>query len=708
MFEFIVESGKPKLYCKSKLILSILSARLQTDDGWLQDCTSFSVSDQNERQINLVGSEGMPSLRIEAMYGEKTVSLRVRASLEQKKPQFCNVQSFFTKEQAICLEFSAEDGKRKYMALCQHKPWWIHPVFFTGIDYMPQRTQMLMWKQDKFFFILMAVCGKQYRTDLGAGKNGIMAVLSSNCSFLRNCNEISLVLSCGADPYRACEDAVRAALALSDSPNCHRTEKQFPRILEYFGWCSWDAFYHEVDEEGIIKKLEELNRKKVPLGWVLIDDGWSEADYKSQRLTGMDATKEKFPHGLKGTIDIIKKNYGIPYVGVWQAIMGYWNGLELGSKAEQMTKNYTEVLSDGSCVPLTTFTKSFGFWSTWHGYLKKCGVDFIKVDSQSAISIFQRGRRTYGKASAEMHKGLEASAALYFDRQMINCMGMAPQDMWNRVMSSVSRSSDDFVPTVEHGFREHAVQNAYNSLLQGQLYWGDWDMFWSDHDESWQNSVLRAVSGGPVYVSDPVGKTDMRYVTPLILRDGKVLRCDSVGMPTEDCLLEDPLKGGNPLKVFNRYLNCYIVAAFNIGTNEQKAEGTISFTDIPAMPKKPYYIYEWKRRRISHLALGEKFSFTLEPDDAKLFLLVPCQKRITVIGLVDKYIAPATIEEIRWQRNDCIIRLKQGGTFCFTVTAEYMPRNIFVNSKQAKVVLSDGAFYVECSEDERPIVKITL
>ena len=56
-----------------------------------------------------------------------------------------------------------------------------------------------------------------------------------------------------------------------------------------------------------------------------------------------------------------------------------------------------------------------------------------------------------------------------------------PVRIWNRPSSAVT-SADDFVPQVPHGFKEHAVQNSYNSLLQGQFYWGDWDMFFSSHE----------------------------------------------------------------------------------------------------------------------------------------------------------------------------------------------------------------------------------
>ncbi|GIQ70525.1 hypothetical protein XYCOK13_33490 [Xylanibacillus composti] len=77
------------------------------------------------------------------------------------------------------------------------------------------------------------------------------------------------------------------------------------------------------------------------------------------------------------------------------------------------------------------------------------------------------------------------------------------------------------MPAAAESFREHALQNAYNSYFHGSFYWGDWDMYWTDHHDDKQNMVLRAVSGGPVYFSDKTGRTKAEHVWPLIYRDGQ-------------------------------------------------------------------------------------------------------------------------------------------------------------------------------------------
>src|SRR5690606_18830163 len=100
-------------------------------------------------------------------------------------------------------------------------------------------------------------------------------------------------------------------------------------------------------------------------------------------------------------------------------------------------------------VPKPDAAAAFGFWNDWHGYLKKQGVDFVKVDSQSAVANFLSGHAPIGAAAEAAHTALEASVGLHFDGCVINCMGMAGENIWHRPASAVSRNSDDFVPAVD-------------------------------------------------------------------------------------------------------------------------------------------------------------------------------------------------------------------------------------------------------------------
>lgn len=582
------------------------------------------------------------------------------AVMERKKPYF-GAQPFLDPKKGISYRIRGL-GTGKMTAIYQHKDWWLRPAFVQECKALPARTQLILLERDGVYTAILAVCEAECRSDMEGWEDGLLVTMASNQQGRESLAGLSLAMAWGSNPYWCCERAAEYALKLLGHPEMLRENRKFPEVLESFGWCSWDAFYHQVKEAGVLEKVRELREKKVPVKWVLIDDGWMDADYEKQVLLGLDADREKFPEGLGACVQKLKREYGIANVGVWHAVMGYWNGLQAGSEADRAMARGSLTLPDGRIISAAEAGAAFCFYDTWHGYLKqKCGIDFVKVDGQSAISLFYSGRESYGKASGEIQKGLGASAALHFENQIINCMGMAPEDLWHRPSSAVSRSSDDFMPEVKHGFREHAVQNSFNTLLQGQFFWGDWDMFWSSHEENRQNSLLRAVSGGPVYVSDAVGKTDPRFILPLVLADGRLIRCDSVGMPVLDCLFEDPVRSKKAFQIWNRKGSSYVVAALNIQEENVPCEGEIRLAQIPDIPEGSYIVYAWKEKKAWELGADGAIPFSLEANDGELFLLVPRESGATLLGLTDKYIGTACVEEIRREPGKVTALLKQGG-----------------------------------------------
>jgi hypothetical protein len=98
----------------------------------------------------------------------------------------------------------------------------------------------------------------------------------------------------------------------------------------------------------------------------------------------------------------------------------------------------------------------------------------------------------------------------------------------------------------------HMVHCAYNSLWMGNFIHPDWDMFQSTHPCAEFHAASRAISGGPIYVSDAVGKHNFELLKSLVLPDGSVLRCQYYALPARDCLFEDPLHDGKTLlKIWN-------------------------------------------------------------------------------------------------------------------------------------------------------------
>jgi hypothetical protein len=655
-----------------------------------ENCTRLTFQSEGE-------GNGQATVHVDvAVFGSRA-AVYVRASLYNK--ELFRDRVHFAAFDGIVIHAESLPGLTAAMANYQHKDWWTRPHFGTALQELPKRTLSLLWRSGGRFGHLLPVTDRRCRTDLRGGEHGLHIGISAYRGGDSEYESLAFVLGVDSDPYRLVEDNAALALEVMDSPARLRKEKRYPEVLDYLGWCSWDAFYHAVDAAGLLRKTAELHELGLPVRWVMIDDGWSAV--REKRLASYDADRSKFPDGIAPVIRKMKEAYGVAWVGVWHTIVGYWGGID--PQGELFAGNRTRLVETGggAWVPAPDAAQAFGFWNDWHGYLKRQGVDFVKVDSQSAIANFFAERVPIGEAAAAAHTALEASVALHFNGWIINCMGMASENVWHRPSSSVSRNSDDFMPEADHSFREHALQNAYNSFFHGVFYWGDWDMFWTNNPDDKQNMVLRAVSGGPIYFSDKLGRTNPANVWPLVFRDGRVIRCDRPGQPTADCLTTDPAANPVPLKIWNRAGAGGVLAAFHVHPDDRQVSGTFGPADIPGLEGERFLVFDRERQRVFRMRRDERQALELSPGSAELYLFLPESPGddVTPIGLIDKLVASAAIEEVRRDAHRTVVRLTEGGRFAFAL--DRAPSEIRVNGVPAASAESAaGLHVVDCGEAE--------
>lgn len=672
-------------------------------NGLLKQCSIGQCSidpcgtKQSEQQVEHVRTvTAEAELQFRFVQEGAMLALRIEGSLLAKDPQF-GYQPALSEQDGVSVLVRINQTGSSILSIYQHKEWWIRPKFCADSSMVPPKSQVLIYQDGTVYHILLAVCGKHNRADLEGCEEGIWISLSSNLSNQRKQEDYALIYGQGTDPYALLEAMTDFGLRLTGREQGLRREKKFPELFGKLGWCTWDSLGQDVNAQAIYDKMDEWEEKKLPISWVLIDDGWSEANMVTKKLRGLDADQKKFPEGLAGTIDRLKKEYQVSRVGVWQAVKGYWNGIEEDSAAAKELAAYLRRYPNGELSMEANTESVFGFWSRWHQHLKRAGVDFIKVDSQSSFALMSRGSYTYGQAASAIHTGLEASGALYFGGNVIHCMGMAPENIWNRKAAALSRNSDDFTPTVERSFAEHALQNCYNSIYHGCFYWGDWDMVWSEHEDAKRNILLRVMSGGPFYLSDGLGHTKPEAVWPAILPDATILRCADVARPTLDSLLsgETIVAGKKPLKIYNSYADTKYVAAFSLAEQkEAKAvEDQILLTQIPgkvAEDVQEYVVYDWFLQKAQVLDSQKGYSYRLEAGDAALYQLVPIIEDMAVIGIVDKYLSGVCVERVIKEKGRTLILISTGGRLAF------WSRRYGISVMQNGVVLEtnkQGEFY---------------
>ena len=93
------------------------------------------------------------------------------------------------------------------------------------------------------------------------------------------------------------------------------------------------------------------------------------------------------------------------------------------------------------------------------------------------------------------------------------------------------------------------MENAYNTLWLGAFAWPDYDMFQSHDPDAGFHALARAMSGGPVYLTDEPGKERPEVIRPLAGADGWLYRLDAPGQVTRDLLFVDPTREPVALKI---------------------------------------------------------------------------------------------------------------------------------------------------------------
>ena len=597
-------------------------------------------------------------------------------------------------ETPVRMYLQMSEYPEKITAMYLFNEWWTRPAFVEKLQDIPNRTQVLFFRYRNRCACLVPMTGSKFKTYAAPGTETELCLEMTACIGGQSRIEEPLYLFAEAETVTEVVHRTFCLLA-EEKEICLREKRRIPEMFRYLGWCSWDAFYTEVTEEKLRQKADEFLEKQVPVKWMLIDDGWFSA--KDKMLDDFIPDKKKFPDGFKAMTDDIRKKGDVRWFGVWHALGGYWDGISPDSDLVSKEDPFLYRTAGGKIVP-SPKTGS-GFYSDWYEALKREGIDFVKVDGQSAVRLYFENCFPVSEAARGIHQALE-SGAYRMDGAVINCMGMAMENILARPVSAISRNSDDFVPQKEGSFSEHLLQNAYNAVYHNELYCCDWDMFWTKHEDAVKHSLLRAVSGGPVYFSDRTGDTDPEILKPLVYKDGSVLMMERSAKPTEDCIFTDPLERG-VLKLHNtaRWGNNGKgggIAAYNLTSGQQAAAFTPE--DIPDMEVSDrYWVYDYFKRKVFSLGRNDRYTDTIEASGFAWYVILPQGLNgSSCLGLLDKYVGFSAVESICEYENMEVIVLKASGTLGW------------ISQKKHQKVMVDGIDVTEKVKEHGELYSVSL
>jgi raffinose synthase len=420
--------------------------------------------------------------------------------------------------------------------------------------------------------------------------------------------------------------------------------------------------------------------------FLILDDGWQ--DYRTMpggenRLISLSANQARFGGDLTPTVQLSKHDFGVRTFIVWHAIVGYWGGVDGNSLPDYGVRNnvrsfstsilvvHPELVSnwwghDVGMIPPGQIAK---FYDDYHRRLQAQGVDGVKVDTQSMLEGVAAGVGGRVAVTRAYREGLEASVAKHFNGRLINCMACSMETFYESPRSTLMRTSIDFWPDIPASHGQHLYCNSQVGVWFGEFMQPDWDMFQSAHPMGAFHAAGRAVSGGPVYVSDTTNAHNFDLLRKLVLSDGTVLRADNVGRPTRDCLFADVTRQPVLLKVFNYDGDCAVIGAFNANyhTNQDKAvtiEGQVSPSDAPEVKGAQFAAFAQRSGRMWTCPSNQPTSLKLAEGEWEIITYAPVNRGVAVIGLADKFNSAGAVTSKHWETDGSYtVQLRDGGDF---------------------------------------------
>ncbi|XP_038686832.1 galactinol--sucrose galactosyltransferase-like [Tripterygium wilfordii] len=653
------------------------------------------------------------------------------------------------------------DGIR-FMSLFRFKVWWTTQwVGNSGKDVENETQMMILDKNDsgRPYVLLLPLIEGPFRASLQPAGGALndnfvdMCVESGSTRVCGSCFRSCLYMHVGEDPFTLVKEAMKVIRVHLGTFKLLE-EKTVPAIVDKFGWCTWDAFYLKVHPQGVWEGVKGLVDCGCPPGMVLIDDGWQSICHDEDPLDqeGMNRTAagEQMPcrltrfeenykfrdyvspkgSGMGGFIRDLKEEFkSVENVYVWHALCGYWGGVRpnvaglVGSTvvSPKLSPGLLTTMEDLAVerivkngVGLVPPESVHEMYEELHSHLESAGIDGVKVDVIHLLEMLSEefgGRVELAKA---YYKALTASVRKHFKGNGV----IASMEHCNDFMYlgtetiSLGRVGDDFWCSDPAGDPDgtywlqgcHMVHCAYNSLWMGNFIHPDWDMFQSTHPCASFHAASRAISGGPVYVSDSVGQHNFILLKSLVLPDGSILRCQNYALPTRDRLFDDPLHDGKTmLKIWN--LNKYtgVVGVFNCQgggwcpvsrrnqsaykfshsvacwTGPKDVEWNTGKNPIVTKGVNVFALYFYQEKKLRLLKFTETLEVSLEPFNYELLTVSPATVllrrfvQFAPIGLVNMLNSGGAIQSIEFGDDDKSVKVGVKGHGEFRVFASEKP-----------------------------------
>ena len=627
-----------------------------------------------------------------------------------------------TDEQTINL--GKLDKIEQFSSVFRHSSCWMTPRIGENFDELFVETQFLIADigARQYIMLIPLVDGKVRCSFSGNVDNDLLLVMETGDSLTRVKSFKGIYMLKGDNPQQMIKEAMKDIQSELQTFEL-KERKKYPWLIDYFGWCTWNALDDKVNEHALINAFESFKKKQIPVKYIIIDNGWQSTEKTGTLMNGYSANEKKFPKGIGHTANLLKNKYGVEKILVWHALWGTFHGIDprafpdmvdtvsflppprmkyLLTKKDIQAFHYEAIVGDyearvgpdfyppfiGSDLTIPQFIP---FLDGYYNYLRNENIDGVKIDAITWIEGVGNGRGGRVAAMQNLLKATEAAANRHFNNEIIYCSACSNDYLFNAVTANVTRSSTDFFPDIPASHGNHVFTNAHTSFWMGEIVMPDWDMFQSGHENGSFHAAARALSGGPVYTTDEIGTENREVLMKLMTEEGRLPRAKAHGKVCTSSLFTDPKDNEMAIKIFNTNLVGGVIGAFNCSYDAQaqiNVKETISSKDIESLEGEKFAVYQYSTGDVLVQSENDQIEVNIPELEFDIFTYVPIQDGFAPLGVVDKYNPVGMILSYnKLTPNIISIDLMGGGNFIAYV--QNKPEEVFINAKKVKYNYDD-------------------
>ncbi len=425
------------------------------------------------------------------------------------------------------------------------------------------------------------------------------------------------------------------------------------------GWCTWYYFFGQNTARDVIANVERIRAERLPLGVVVIDDGYQTSDGD---WTSVNA--ERFPHGIKWLAEEIRRAGLVP--GIWVAPFA-------ANENSHLAREHPEfLLRDASGAPVFAWQhwgdRCFSLdlsradtqnWlrETFRTLSDDWGYEFFKLDfvyTAAAPGVHHAPKMTRAQA---VRRGLEIIRETVGNKTILGCGAPLGPSVGivdaMRIGPDVSVNWEPFFhgdltePSTAYALRNTIAR----AFMHNRLWQNDPDCVLVRRRDDESALVLNemrtmvsviGLTGGAVLSSDNLPS----------IRRGRLKYLKQILPPTPQSarafdLFENELPRLFALPVETDWGKWLVLGAINWDDKTTTTE--IELETLGLDPQREYHVYNYWHRRYIGVVRGRIVIRRHQPHETRVLLFKPVSEQVELLTTTF-HIAQGAVEVKRVER----------------------------------------------------------